>query len=641
MLTTLIIGLGRSGLGLHIPVLARLRAAGGTGFHPVPPHPVVAVDPCGPDPYGHPHDVTVVDSLHKARGLLVPDRTVVHLCTPPAVRPELLREVAALGFSRIIVEKPLARTPEDLEAVLGLARRHRLRLSVVAPWLHSALTGRLVALLDGGTLGRLRAVTITQHKPRFRRSLASHSHDSAFDVEIPHALGLALRLAGDAEVTGAATTGLRFGGEHRPAMGSANLTLRHHTGVRTTITSDLTSPVRVRRAVLELTGGRVVADYPVSQDDDIAQLRVTRRDEPGDGGPPSPELLRDDALGAFLAHAYRRYAAGGEGDLEQHVRACVLLHDAKRHAAAATTRTGAAPVPATGGEAAPGIVYAGIGDEAGGTPDDQLAALQALGWSAIELRTVGGTAIADLTDADFARLAGRLDGAGLRAVCLDSRIGDWSRPITAPFERDLAELRVLARRCRELGTRFIRIMSYPNDGLDEAEWRRQVLYRLRVLTGHAEAHGLVLLHENCSGWAGSRADRALELLAAVGSPALGLLFDVGNGVPHGYDSREMLDALVPHVRHVHIKDAVGGSMHTRYTLPGHGGARVADCLRALLDGGYTGALSIEPHTALRPHEGHDTTAGGGVAAFVAYGRELERLVREQVLPGSPAVRAAP
>ena len=157
MLTTLIIGLGRAGLGLHIPVLARLRAEGRAGFHPAPPHPVVAVDPCGPDPYGHPPDLTVVDSLHKARGLLVPDRTVVHLCTPPAVRPALLEEVAALGFSRIIVEKPLARTPDDLEAVLRLARRHRLRLSVVAPWLHSTLTDRLVALRDGGTLGRLPA----------------------------------------------------------------------------------------------------------------------------------------------------------------------------------------------------------------------------------------------------------------------------------------------------------------------------------------------------------------------------------------------------------------------------------------------------------------------------------------------------
>ena len=31
-------------------------------------------------------------------------------------------------------------------------------------------------------------------------------------------------------------------------------------------------------------------------------------------------------------------------------------------------------------------------------------------------------------------------------------------------------------------------------------------------------------------------------------------------------------------------------------------------------------------------------ADGAVAAFVAYGRELERLVRDQVLPG-PAARA--
>jgi sugar phosphate isomerase/epimerase len=305
----------------------------------------------------------------------------------------------------------------------------------------------------------------------------------------------------------------------------------------------------------------------------------------------------------------------------------------------------------TADKAPPGIFYAGIGDEAGAAPEQQISALRALGWSAIELRTVDGAAVADLDDAAFAVLADQLTAAELHVVCLDSRIGNWSRPVTAPFEQDIAELRILAPRCHQLGTRYVRVMSYPNAGLAEPAWREEVVRRMRTLASYAEGQGLVLLHENCAGWAGSRADRMLELLASVDSPALRLLFDTGNGIPYGYDSLRMLREIVGHVEHVHIKDAVPGPVPAgnsgqalgcdgaRYTFPGHGAAAVADCLRALLAHDYTGAWSIEPHLALRPHEGRDDTAQSGPATFAAYGRELQRLVRDEVLAcQSQAVR---
>jgi predicted dehydrogenase len=334
MLNALIIGLGRSGLGLHIPALTRLRLCA---------TPIVAVDPYQHHTLPKEPPITVLRTLRAARGLLAPESTVVHLCTPPAVRADVLREVAALGFARIIVEKPLATGEDELEQVLQLTHDYGLRLSVVTPWLHSTLTSRLIALLESGGLGRLLTVTVAQHKPRFRRSLTSRSHDSAFDVEIPHSLGLALRLAGDAEVTGARSTDLDLGDTVLKAMGSAHITLHHIcSGVRTTIDSDLASPIRQRRVILQLTGGRIVADYPIGQDDDYAQLQITYDDRVGDT--PVRQILRDDALGTFLSRAYHRYATGIAGapasepdldpelELDQQVRGCRLLLDAKRHA---------------------------------------------------------------------------------------------------------------------------------------------------------------------------------------------------------------------------------------------------------------------------------------------------------------------
>lgn len=269
----------------------------------------------------------------------------------------------------------------------------------------------------------------------------------------------------------------------------------------------------------------------------------------------------------------------------------------------------------------------GIGDEAAPGADGQLTALRRLGWTTVELRNVDGTALADLSPAAFGALARRLSDDGVTVTAVASRIGNWSRPVTGDLGLDLAELDVLAERCAVLGCRLVRIMSYPNDGLPEREWADRVLARTAVLADRAERAGLLLVHENCAGWAGDRADRALRLLRAVDSPALRLLFDTGNGVPYGYDAPAMLRDLAPYVAHVHIKDAVrlpDGS--TAYTLPGEGGAGVAECLRILAAHGYGGALSLEPHLAVRPHEGLTRAGEDAVDLFVRAGHALAALL---------------
>ncbi|GGL61528.1 hypothetical protein GCM10010129_01350 [Streptomyces fumigatiscleroticus] len=278
---------------------------------------------------------------------------------------------------------------------------------------------------------------------------------------------------------------------------------------------------------------------------------------------------------------------------------------------------------------------AGIGDEAAAGLDGQITALARLGWSGLELRTVDGVAMADLAPGRLREIAGRLRAAGLRTVCLASRIGNWARPVTAPFRDDLAELDALADQCALLGCRYVRIMSYPGDGLPEAVWAGRVLDRVARLTARAERAGITLLHENCAGWAATDPARMLRLVHEAGSPALRLLFDTGNGLAHGYDARRVLRPILPYVAHVHVKDGVRGADGVAYTPPGQGEARVADCLRTLLEGGYTGVFSLEPHLAVRPHEGL-RAKGGTAEPFVRAGRRLRTLLDE----AAAAVRAS-
>ncbi|CAL9372875.1 hypothetical protein SUDANB108_00900 [Streptomyces sp. enrichment culture] len=338
MLCTLIVGLGRAGLGLHVPVLSRARSQAPGAFAD---HPIVGLDPGSGPPAGQP-DLLIARSLRHAGELLDPARTVVHLCTPPAVRAEVLQEAAGLGFSRFLAEKPLAGDREALREVLRLAREHELRLSVVAPWLHSSLTRRLVRLVGDRGLGGVRSVRVTQHKPRFRRSLGSSSHTSAFDVETPHAVGVLLRLLGDARVHRAVGADLRVGPVTVPRMGGAHLELLHAGGIRSEVLSDLSAPVRMRRITLDMAGGSVVGHYAVGQDDDFAQLEITR------DGRTTREVFPDDSLLSCLTGAYRAFAGGGDtaatGDLGLHVRTVELLDEAKRLAAG-----GRAAVPPTDG----------------------------------------------------------------------------------------------------------------------------------------------------------------------------------------------------------------------------------------------------------------------------------------------------
>lgn len=318
---TLVVGLGRAGGGLHLPVLTRLRE---TSSEPLfGDQPIVAYDrrPPGALPAG----VVVAPSMAAVARQLAPEWTVVHVCTPPTGRVDVLAGLVDAGFRRFVVEKPLAADPVDLAAVLALRDRYALDIVVVAPWLAAELTGRLADVVRDERYGALREVTVAQHKPRFTRSLATSGHPTAFDVELPHSLAVVLGLAGPAELAAAAWAPLHCAGHTVPRMGGARLALRHRSGAHSTLRSDLTSPVRERRITLRLADAVVTGHYPLTADDHHAQFVVA-------GGGEHREVFPDDALAAFFLAAYRYFHGGPASDvtsLGTHVEAVRLLAEAK------------------------------------------------------------------------------------------------------------------------------------------------------------------------------------------------------------------------------------------------------------------------------------------------------------------------
>jgi predicted dehydrogenase len=319
---TLVVGLGRAGAGLHLPVLLRLRPLAPRLFANAP---IVTVDPDRASA-ADPERVVHAASLDAAGGILDPAGTVVHVCTAPDLRALMLTRLAEAGFRRIIVEKPLAVDEDALAEVVRVRDRYGLRLVVVAHWLASTLTERLRAIVAGGEFGALREITVRQHKPRFRRGLADGGHTSAFDVEIPHSLGVALDLAGPADLVAASWHPMTVGDVTLPRLGGAWLALRHAGGVRTDIASNLTSPTRERRIALRFDDGEAIGHYPGSADDEYAQLRVTA------GTMTNREVFPDDALSAFLLRSYQHFATGApfDADLARQAEVTRLIAAAKR-----------------------------------------------------------------------------------------------------------------------------------------------------------------------------------------------------------------------------------------------------------------------------------------------------------------------
>lgn len=272
------------------------------------------------------------------------------------------------------------------------------------------------------------------------------------------------------------------------------------------------------------------------------------------------------------------------------------------------------------------IQVSGIGDEASFNIQEQILAHQRLGWRQIELRTINYKQISELENSEFNFVKNLLSNANLKVTVIDSPIGNWERSITQPFERDINEILLIIERANLLDTKYIRIMSYPNNGLTEERWELEALKRLTKLTSIAENNQVILLHENCSGWAGKSASNTIKMLREIDSPSLRLLFDIGNPVEYDYDGLEFMNKVWSWISHVHVKDLkVTDDQNIVYTYPGLGQINPSIYIKFLLSKNYSGVFSIEPHMEYIPHLAklHKNT---NIDTFVQYGKRLNKII---------------
>jgi sugar phosphate isomerase/epimerase len=286
------------------------------------------------------------------------------------------------------------------------------------------------------------------------------------------------------------------------------------------------------------------------------------------------------------------------------------------------------------------LYLSGFADEAAADLDGQIRATKELGWSRIESRAIDGTNIHDLDDAAFDLACRKLDQAGIRINAFGSAIANWGKQITDPMDVTLAEIGRAIPRMKRLGTKLIRIMSFavlkdrgPDDQMEEERFKR-----LRDIVKRFTEEGLTPVHENCMNYGGMGWSYTLKLIENV--PGLKLVFDTGNPVfavdrsrPEPFPQQsvwEFYSRVRAHIAHIHIKDGyvtLDGKHVFTHAGEGQGDTRLV--MRDLLETGYDGGISIEPHLSVVFHDASvQTDHVVRYQNYVEYGRRFMALLRD-------------
>ena len=279
----------------------------------------------------------------------------------------------------------------------------------------------------------------------------------------------------------------------------------------------------------------------------------------------------------------------------------------------------------------------GFADEAATDLAGQIRATRELGWKRIESRNIDGVNIHNLTDAAFDTAVGQIDEAGIEINCFGSAIANWAKDVRKPFDTDLAEARRAIPRMQRLGTKLIRIMSYPpfhdrplNDQMEERRFSR-----LRTLTAMFLDAGIQPVHENCMNYGGLGWQMTMRMLEAV--PGLKLVFDTGNPI-HTFDrtrpapypiqsSWEFYRQVREHVVYVHIKDGIRKDGKVQWTFCGEGWGDVERICADLHARNYQGGISIEPHLAVVAHDSSvKSTDEQRYSNYVEYGQRMRAIL---------------
>lgn len=225
-------------------------------------------------------------------------------------------------------------------------------------------------------------------------------------------------------------------------------------------------------------------------------------------------------------------------------------------------------------------------DEIDGDLSVQIKNLHEHGINLIDLRTLNGKNVMQLSDEEITEFIGTIHREGLSVNCVASPINKVkSSEVIAEEEfAKLVRAGEIAKRC---GINRIRIFTPEADDWGTIEaW-------MTPMVEHAVKEGLLLMHENDGKYYGAYPEQAKRLFAEFGGYHFRAAFDFANSVQIGFKAMDdWFPWILPHLETIHMKDARSDG---KVVPVGEGVGQVPETIEFLRKEGWMGVFSIEPH----------------------------------------------
>lgn len=228
--------------------------------------------------------------------------------------------------------------------------------------------------------------------------------------------------------------------------------------------------------------------------------------------------------------------------------------------------------------------------------EKEVEVIKKLGMKYIELRSVNGTNISDLSIEKVNDIKKYLKNKNIKISCIASPIGKINIDeidFENKFEEHFKKFKHTLNIAQILEVKYVRVFSFFLKKSEKEKYQSLVLEKMKKLKEEVSDLEIILLHENEKGIYGDDIESSLKLIEEIGSEKFRLIFDPANFVQVGISPLKAYEKLKKFVEYVHLKDANFSSQEN--VLIGTGDGEILELLKELKKEKYEGFLSLEPH----------------------------------------------
>lgn len=234
-------------------------------------------------------------------------------------------------------------------------------------------------------------------------------------------------------------------------------------------------------------------------------------------------------------------------------------------------------------------IYA-FADETNEDIDLQIKAMLRNNLQGLEIRSVDGENVSQISIEKAKEVRKKMDDAGLITWSIGSPVGKFRLGEGNDFETEKDRLKHCLEVADVLGAKNLRMFSFwAPKGVDPALFHDEIFENLGAFVEIAKGSGVDLCHENEKKIYGDTAVRCLEILKTF--PEIHGIFDPANFVQVGQDTLEAWELLKDYIKYMHIKDAFSDG---KVVPPGCGEGNVPEIVKSFAAMGGRD-FTMEPH----------------------------------------------